>query len=63
VLFSTALARGEMLWFCRVLARAQEKDAKKWKFEKNLVQNAEFLSSGRCSNHAGMLAKTSFLYD
>ncbi len=45
VLFSTVLAHGEMLWFCRVLAWAWEKDAKKWKFAKNLVQNAEFLLS------------------
>jgi hypothetical protein len=42
VLFSTVLAHGEMLWFCRVPARAREKDAKKWKFEENLVQNVEF---------------------
>jgi hypothetical protein len=34
VLFSTVLVHGEMLWFCRVLARAPEKDVKKWKFEK-----------------------------
>jgi hypothetical protein len=42
VLFSTVLARGEMLWFCRVPAQGWEKDAKKWKFAKNLVQNVEF---------------------
>jgi hypothetical protein len=36
------LEHGEMLWFCRVPARAQEKDAKKWKFEKFLVQYVEF---------------------
>jgi hypothetical protein len=30
-------------WFCRVLARAWEKDAKKWKFAKHLVQNEELL--------------------
>jgi hypothetical protein len=41
------VVHGEMLWFCRVPACAREKDAKKWKFAKNLVQNAEFfLSSG-----------------
>jgi hypothetical protein len=42
VLFSTVVVHGEMLWFCRVPARAREKDAKKWKFAKNLVQNPEF---------------------
>jgi hypothetical protein len=47
VLFSTVVVNGEMLWFCRVPMWAQEKDAKKWKFAKNLVQNEEFsLSSG-----------------
>jgi hypothetical protein len=29
VLFSTVLVHGELLWFCRVPAQAQEKDAKK----------------------------------
>jgi hypothetical protein len=42
VLFSTVLARGEMLWFVEFWRELGKKMLKKWKFAKNLVQNAEF---------------------
>jgi hypothetical protein len=41
VFFSTVLAHGEMLWFCRVWRELRKKTQKKWKCAKKLVQNAE----------------------
>jgi hypothetical protein len=41
--FSTVLAHGGMLWFVEFRRELGKNTPKKWKFAKNLVQNAEFL--------------------